>query len=112
MATQKQIPALSTRGTCDVDARLDLGRITATRSSAFVLFPNGRIRSGTPTSRSTPTQHRLSPVRSRTGPYVWQSRGPEAWGTRVFVALRDTSPDPNPETVRTVIRLVLATGAD
>ena len=45
-------------------------------------------------------------------PYVWQSRSSEAGGTRLFVALRDTNADPNPETVRTVLRLVLASGAD
>ena len=46
-------------------------------------------------------------------PCCWGSQTRDAEGfARVFIALKDTSPDPRPETARTAVRLMLASGTD
>ena len=46
-------------------------------------------------------------------PCTWQSRARDADGfARVFVVVKDTSPDPRPETARTALRMMLASGTD
>ena len=45
-------------------------------------------------------------------PCIWESRARDAGGfARWFVVLNDTSPDPRPETARTALRMMLASGA-